>query len=106
MPANIKRLLSELKQGLIHIYGEQLKAVILYGSYARGDYDAESDIDVLVVLKNYEQYGREIDRTGKLVCSILLDYGVTISPIFMRERDWVKGEKPLLRNVQAEGVPL
>ncbi len=106
MPANIKRLLRELKQGLVRIYGEQLKAVVLYGSYARGDYDAESDIDVLIVLNNYEQYGREIERTGKLICSISLDYGVTVSPIFMRECDWIKGEKPLLRNVQAEGVPV
>jgi len=106
MPANIKRLLRELKQGLVRIYGERLKAVIVYGSYARGDYDAESDIDILVVLKNYEQYGREIERTGKLVCRISLNYGVTVSPIFMRERDWVKGEKPLLRNVYAEGVPV
>ncbi|MDI6769501.1 MAG: nucleotidyltransferase domain-containing protein [Anaerolineales bacterium] len=104
MPANIKRLLRELKQGLVRIYGERLKAVILYGSYARGDYDTESDIDVLVVLKDYKQYGREIDRTGELICSMSLDYGVTVSPIFMRDRDWVKGEKPLLRNVQAEGV--
>ena len=78
----------------------------IFGSYARGDYDAESDIDVLVVLKDYKQYGREIDRTGELICSMSLDYGVTVSPIFMRERDWVKGEKPLLQNVQAEGVPV
>ena len=106
MPANIKRLLRELKQGLVRIYGERLKAVIVYGSYARGDYDAESDIDVLVVLKDYKQYGMEIDRTGELICSMSLDYGVTVSPIFMRERDWDKGEKPLLQNVYAEGVPV
>ena len=34
------------------ILGEKLYAVILFGSCARGDYDSESDIDLLVVVKN------------------------------------------------------
>lgn len=37
MPRSIKKILRELKKGLAEIYGEQLKAVILFGSYARGD---------------------------------------------------------------------
>jgi hypothetical protein len=35
MPTNINRILHKLKNGLIEIYGDQLKAVILFGSYAR-----------------------------------------------------------------------
>lgn len=53
MSPKIKRLLRELKEGLLSIYGEQLKAVYLYGSYARGDYEEGSDLDMLVVLKDY-----------------------------------------------------
>ena len=37
MPANIKQLLSELKKRLVRLYGEHLKAVRLFGSYARGE---------------------------------------------------------------------
>jgi predicted nucleotidyltransferase len=35
MPNNIKRILRELKKGLVEIYGDQLKAVYLFGSFAR-----------------------------------------------------------------------
>ncbi|MBQ7975874.1 MAG: nucleotidyltransferase domain-containing protein [Clostridia bacterium] len=31
-------------------FGDKLKNVILYGSYARGDYDNESDIDVMILV--------------------------------------------------------
>ena len=37
MPRHIKKLLKELKEGLTHIYADELKAVYLYGSYARGE---------------------------------------------------------------------
>ena len=37
MSDDIKKILRELKKGLVEIYGDQLKAVYLYGSYARGD---------------------------------------------------------------------
>jgi predicted nucleotidyltransferase len=36
MPDKIKKLLRQLKQGLVEIYGDRLKVVYLYGSYARG----------------------------------------------------------------------
>lgn len=45
VPARIRKLMKELKEGLSRIYGEQLKAVYLYGSYARGDYREGSDVD-------------------------------------------------------------
>ena len=32
------------------IYSDSLESVILYGSYARGDYDDESDIDVVALV--------------------------------------------------------
>jgi len=38
VPLHIRKLMKELKEGLIRIYGDKLKAVYLYGSYARGDY--------------------------------------------------------------------
>jgi predicted nucleotidyltransferase len=46
MPANIRELLAELKQGFVQIYRKRLKAVYLFGSYARGDYNENSDLDV------------------------------------------------------------
>jgi type I restriction enzyme S subunit len=106
MPARIKKLLKELKQGLVHIYGEQLKAVYLYGSYARGDNIEGSDLDVLVILKDLQRRAAEIRRTSELIGSLSLDFEVTISPLFMRENEWTTNRFSLLRNIKAEGMAI
>jgi len=105
MPAKIKRLLRELKQGLARLYGGKLKAVYLYGSYARGDYEAGSDMDVMIVLSLYDRYGDEIERTGELISSLSMEYGITISRVLMTEDQWKQSDTPLLRNIHREGLP-
>jgi uncharacterized protein len=105
MPVEIKNLLAELKQGLVKIYGDRLRAVYLFGSYARGDYDESSDVDVMIVLSDYENYGEEIDRSGELISQFSLAYGISISRVIMKELQWQKSDTPLLRNIRAEGVP-
>ena len=104
MPADLQKLLKELKQGLIRLYGERLKGVYLYGSYARGDFQEGSDLDVLVVLNDFERAPIELDRTSDLFCDLSLMYEITISLMFMREKDWLTADKPLLRNVRVEGI--
>jgi predicted nucleotidyltransferase len=104
MPTKIKRLLQELKQGLACLYGEKLKSVYLYGSYVRGDYEAGSDVDVMIVLGSYGRYGDEIERTGELVSALSLEYGLTISRIMITEEQWKQADTPLLRNIRREGL--
>jgi predicted nucleotidyltransferase len=105
MPVEIKNLLTELKKGLAKIYDERLKAVYLFGSYARGDYSDDSDVDVMIVLSDYQNYGAEIDRSGELISQLALDYGISISRVIMKEIQWQESDTPLLRNIRAEGVP-
>lgn len=47
---------------------------MLFGSYARGDAEPGSDIDVLVVLHGDVNPGEEIARTGEMVADISLRY--------------------------------
>ena len=105
MPANIKRLLAELKKGLTELYGQRLKAVYLFGSYARGDYDANSDLDVMIVLGTYKSYWEELVRSEELASDLSLEHNVTVSRTIMTEEKWKKGDLPVLRNVRAEGIP-
>ena len=51
MPVTIKILLDQYTEILRKIYGSHLKTVILYGSYARGDYKSTSDIDFCIIVK-------------------------------------------------------
>ena len=106
MPASIQKILTELKQGLVKLYGKRLKGLYLYGSYARGDYREGSDLDVLVVLDDFERAPIELNRTSDLFCDLSLEYEITVSLMFMRENDWLTADKPLLRNVRVEGVPV
>jgi len=105
MPVDIKRLLAELKKGLTELYGQRLKGVYLFGSYARGDYDENSDLDVMIVLDNYESYWEELVRSAELASDLSLEYNVMISRTIMTEEQWRKGDLPVLRNVRAEGIP-
>ena len=105
MPVKIKRLLKELKDGLVRIYGDRLRGLYLYGSYARGEAQAESDVDVMVVLEDYESYGKEIDRTGNLVSALSLEYGISISRVIVKESQWLNRDTPLLWNIHVEGIP-
>lgn len=104
MPKEIKKLLEKLKSGLKQLYGEQFKGVYLFGSYARGDFNQDSDIDILIVLSDFEKYGAEINRTSELIGTLSLENDTTLSVVFSREREWLNDKLPLWMNIHAEGV--
>jgi predicted nucleotidyltransferase len=104
MLADVKKLLAELKKGLTELYGQRLKAVYLFGSYARGDYNENSDLDVMIVLDTYKSYWDELVRSAELASDLSLEYDVTISRMIMTEEQWKKGDLPVLMNVRMEGV--
>ena len=105
MPTNIKKILRELKKGLAAIYGDQLKAVILFGSFARGEGRLpDSDIDVLIVLKGEFDYWEVSKRSSELVASLSLENDVVISRKFASEPVYANSKMPLYINVRKEGV--
>jgi len=104
MKVDIQTLLPELKARLRAIYGERLRGVYLYGSYARSEADDESDVDVLIVLDRVPVYGAEIDRTSHLMASLSLKYGATLSCVFSSEHDWINLETAFLDNVREEAI--
>ncbi len=105
MTRRIKSLMTKLKNGLTKLYGSRLKAVILFGSYARGDYNRNSDLDVLIVLDAYQSRWDELVRSAELASELSLEYDVTISRTIMSEEQWKNGDLPMLANVRAEGIP-
>jgi predicted nucleotidyltransferase len=82
----------------------RLRGVYLYGSYARGEQDDESDLDALIVLDRMDRYGAEIDRTGQLISSLSLRHGTSISRVFVSEEDWMCLDTAFLSNVRAEAI--
>lgn len=47
----LNKILKEVRKAYENVYGDKLVKVVLYGSYARGDYDNESDIDIVRLVK-------------------------------------------------------
>jgi predicted nucleotidyltransferase len=105
MEPDVAILLSELEAGLKVVYAGRLKGVYLFGSYARGEADSESDADVLVVLHRIEGYSAEVERTGHLISELSLKYGISVSRTFVSEQKWLGGESPFLNNVREEAIP-
>jgi len=97
-------ILESLKQYLQTLYGEQLQAVILYGSQAREDAHESSDIDILVVLDAPINPYREIDRTSEFIAQLCLDNDVVISRHFISSDKFQNASNPFLQNIRNEGI--
>jgi len=101
----IQKVIEEFKMKVEELYGERLKNIILYGSWAREEATDESDIDLLVVIGGKVTPGKEIDRMIDIITEINLKYGVLIAVYPTSEADYSKINSPLLINVRREGIP-
>jgi predicted nucleotidyltransferase len=90
-------------------YGDDLIRVRLFGSKARGDFEQESDLDVLIVLRmrgDYWQYRNEIID---MVWDIELEYGFVTSLVVKDERDYARMMRHgllLAENIERDGIEL
>ena len=101
---NLDALTAEFKQAMQELYGERLAKVILYGSYARGDYQPESDIDFMVVLKDSElKRLEEIERTTDVILHLFDKYDRLISFLPTTEETYSTNNFLFYRNVRREG---
>ncbi len=106
---NINEVLTEYVQGLEEILENNLKDIILYGSYARGEQLNESeisdiDIMILVYINSPEIENRIIEYSYE----INLKYNILLSPIVETAENYISKISyiPFYKNVQKEGVIL
>lgn len=109
MSKNRQEITLEFSRGVKEILGNKLSKIILYGSYARGDYKENSDIDIMVLttLTNEEIENIETDIFD-LAFDFQMDYGVDISVVVKNEEHfnyWL-GALPFYDNVKKEGIVL
>lgn len=103
---NINGVIGEFRTEIEKLYGERLKKITLYGSYARKEATDSSDIDLVVVLEGDVVPGKEIDRMIEIITEINLKHNVLLSVYPVSERDYLTLKSPLLMNVRREGVPV
>ncbi|MBU4503000.1 MAG: nucleotidyltransferase domain-containing protein [Nanoarchaeota archaeon] len=101
---NERVALQELKRRLLERFKKA--EIILYGSKARGDYDRESDIDLLILIDEEINTALE-DEIISLAYDIELLYDVVFGLLIESKRDWnseIFRAMPIHWNVNREGV--
>lgn len=100
-------ILGEVYAASERVFGNQIKDAYLYGSYARGDYHSESDIDILLIVDlKQEEISRFRYPVGLITSDLSLKHDVTVSVTvktyeqFCRYADVL----PYYKNVLGEGI--
>ncbi|MGQ9623140.1 MAG: nucleotidyltransferase domain-containing protein [Candidatus Caldatribacteriaceae bacterium] len=85
-------------------YGPAFKALILYGSYARGTATEDSDVDFLVVVDDHLDPWEVYNRLSDLLFDLLLETGKLVLAVVVPESHHKHHHSPLMANVRREGI--
>lgn len=102
-----EEIINQIVEYSKELFGDKFKNVILYGSYARGDYDEESDIDIMIMVDMDRDELAKFRRAMNNFCADLdLKYNVLLasklqSQVFF---DQWKTTLPFYQNVIKDGV--
>lgn len=102
-------ILHDVKEEIHHLFGDKLRRLILYGSYARNEQDPESDIDIMIMVDESEDGLRKYryliaDVMGELT----IRYGKLISlteVTYNRYNDFLE-VLPFYKNINEEGIEI
>lgn len=102
-------ILTGLRGGLTRVFPLERPEMILFGSYARGDAEDGSDVDVLCLVDSPRHVIAEKNwQIGELASEALLEHGVVVSPIVENRAYYEENADilPFFRNIRREGVRL
>jgi hypothetical protein len=102
-----RQALREYLERLRAEVGDEISRVILYGSKVRGDFDAESDIDVCIVVRNLDAQKRK--KLTALGIDIDLKHNVLLGDLIVDQTRFdlmSKYREPLYQALMTEGIEL
>jgi len=102
----LNEIKSKVKQKLQNLFKDDLIALVLFGSQARGDATVESDVDVLVVLKNKQVRQSKREEVLDFIVDLCFEFGVLVSFIYVSQAQFETEKSPLLLNVRRDGIVL
>ena len=109
MPEKIHDIVYKFALQIRSIYGDSLKKVVVYGSYARGDFNNLSDIDIFILVDSEkEDLNKVLDLILDKLYELDLKYDVTINPLIENTKIYnkYKDSSLLFENIEKEGVIL
>lgn len=99
----LERILYSLRKEAEQVLGKNLVDIFLFGSYARGDFTAESDIDILIVV-NKSLTREEKNKMSCIISALSLENEVVIAYVVYEKEFFNNVGSPLILNVKEEGV--
>lgn len=109
MNENLRVALEKFLAQAEQLYGGHVKQIILYGSYARGDYREDSDVDIMILVDLPQEHLWEYRKQMMgYVFDINLEYDTMIVPVTVNAahfQEWLP-VYPFYQNVAREGVEL
>lgn len=109
MPQTMRNLIEKYIIEIQKVYGLHLRKIILYGSYARGDFRPDSDVDVMILLDisdlELKKYSQQLSY---MTYDFNLDHDIDIKPIAKSEDHFNKWlvNYPFYANIEREGIVL
>ena len=100
-------ILQEIAGAYRSVYGDNLVKILMYGSYARGDFNADSDVDVAAIVKGERQnLQNDLKKIWDISSNLELEYETIVSPtvIPFDEYEQYREDIPYYRNIEQEGV--
>ena len=86
------------------IKSDEIIQIILFGSVARGDDDAESDIDILIISNHRDKIWPNVSRA---IADIIIEKQEIVSAHVMSEQHIQEiNDFTFMRNIKSEGVPI
>jgi predicted nucleotidyltransferase len=104
LPPPLQEAVRKLETGLRDLYGERFRGLLLYGSYARGDFREGSDVDLLLLLDGPVNPAREIMYLQDVKWPLSLEYDTVLSVMPVSAEAFDKGETLFLKTVRKEAV--
>ena len=109
VPANIEKAINEFTSTVKNMLKSNLNKIILYGSYAKGNYKKNSDLDIMILTDLTDEEIVNIrTEIWDIAYDIGLDNNIIISVLIKNINDynyWLD-TLPFYMNVQKEGVVL
>jgi predicted nucleotidyltransferase len=104
----IEPLVNEFVERVRAFYGERLVKIILFGSYARGDFHDESDVDLLVVLRDEDVSNIREKRAGlsRLTWELFYEYGLAPSAFVVTRTRFEQSSQAFFRFIRQEGITI
>jgi predicted nucleotidyltransferase len=105
-PSRQVSLLARIKALLQVPFGARLRGVVLYGSAARGETEADSDVDILVLLAGPVDLGRDLEAVIGALYPLQLELDQVLEAYPVEEAQYLRGEYAWYRHAQRDAVRL